>query len=58
MSLKMTNDDEDDDNVQMILPEELEAGPIDLPLVPRVVRQTVRGRLLDLAKQVYTRLPT
>ena len=32
------------------LPDELQAGPVDLPVVPRVVRQSIRGRLLDLRR--------
>ena len=36
------------------LPDELEAGAVDLPVVPRVVAQPVRGRLLDLREGLRT----
>ena len=36
------------------LPDELQAGPVDLPVVPGVVRQTVCGRLLNLRRGEYT----
>ena len=32
------------------LPDELQAGSINLPVVPGVVRQTVRGGLLNLRR--------
>ena len=32
------------------LPDELQAGPVDFPVVAGVVRQTVRGWLLDLGE--------
>ena len=32
------------------LPDELQAGPVDLPVVPSVVRQPVRGWLLNLGR--------
>ena len=35
------------------LPDELEARPVDLPVVPSVVRQAVRGRLLNLSRGKY-----
>ena len=35
------------------LPDELEARPVDLPVVSSVVRQTVRGRLLNLSRGKY-----
>ena len=36
------------------LPDELQAGPVDLPVVPSVVREAVRGRLLNLRRGEYT----
>ena len=34
------------------LPDELETGAVDLPVVPRVVAQPVRGGLLDLRERL------